>query len=88
MTKVPAIVPVSDLRRDAARILNDARGSDDPIFITQRGRAAAVLMGIDAYERAEARREILMLLVRGETEIAAGVGHTLDPVLAEVDHWL
>jgi prevent-host-death family protein len=88
MAKVPAIIPVSDLRQDAARILNDVKKSSEPLFITQRGRATAVLMSLDAFERFEAQRELLLLLARGEKEIAAGIGHTLDQVLAEADSLL
>lgn len=54
-------------------------------MITPRGRAAAIMLGIDAYERGERERQLLRLLVRGEQEIAAGVGHDLDKVLAEAD---
>ena len=75
MAKVPAIVPVSDLRQDAARVLKNVKDLKQPLFITQRGRATAVLMSLDAYERSEAERDLLLLLARGEKEIAAGVGH-------------
>src|SRR5271167_3247939 len=51
MAKTPSIIPVSDLRQDAARVLKKTRTSDEPVFITQRGRATAVLMSIDAFER-------------------------------------
>jgi prevent-host-death family protein len=58
MAKVPSIIPVSDLRQDAARVLKRTRSSDDPVFITQRGRATAVLMSIEAFERSpRPRRE-------------------------------
>jgi prevent-host-death family protein len=85
MAKIPTIVPVSDLRQDAARVLNNAKKSNQPLVITQRGRATAVLMSLDAYERAEAEREILLLLARGEKEIAADVGYSLGEVLTEAD---
>jgi prevent-host-death family protein len=85
MAKIPAIVPVSDLRQDAARVLKNATKTGQPLFITQRGRATAVLMSLGAYERSEAERELLLMLARGEKEIAAGVGHPLDEVLAEAD---
>jgi prevent-host-death family protein len=85
MAKVLAIIPVSDLRQDAARVLKDVKKSSEPVFITQRGRATAVLMSLDAYERSEAERELLLLLARGEKETAAGSGHSLDQVLAEAD---
>jgi prevent-host-death family protein len=88
MARIPAIVPVSDLRQDAAGVLKDIKKSNEPVFITQRGRATAVLMSLDAYQRSEAQRELLLLLARGEKEIAVGTGHSLDEVLAEADSLL
>jgi prevent-host-death family protein len=88
MAKIPSIIPVSDLRQDAARVLKKTRTSDEPVFITQRGRATAVLMSIDAFERSASERELLLRLARGEKEIASGIGHDLDSVLAEADKLL
>ena len=85
MPRMPDIVPISDLRQGAAALLQKLRNSRDPIFVTQRGRAAAVLLSVEEYERRENDLEVLSLLVRGEQEIAAGVGYDLDEVLAEVD---
>jgi hypothetical protein len=45
-------------------------------------------MSLDAFERSEAERELLLLLARGEKEITAGIGHPLDEVLAEADSLL
>ena len=83
--KVPKIVPVTDLRQDAAKVLKLLRKSHDPLVITQRGRAAAVLLSLDAYERSQNERELLRLLARGECEIAEGKGYSLDSVLKEAD---
>ncbi len=85
MGKVPLIIPITDLRQDAATVLRRVRDSKEPVVITQRGRAAAVLMSAEAYARAEHDRELLRLLARGQKEIAAGKGHGLDAVLAEAD---
>jgi len=85
MNRVPDIIPISDLRQDAATVLNRARQSHQPVVITQRGRAAAVMVSIDEFERAQNEREILLLLAKGEKEIAAGKGFDLDSVLAEAD---
>jgi prevent-host-death family protein len=85
MAKIPTIIPVSDLRQDAALVLKNVNKSKQPLVITQRGRATAVLMSLEAYERSEAEREILLLLARGEKEITAEVGYPLDDVLAEAD---
>jgi len=85
MSKVPNIIPVTDLRQDAAAALKRLRVSRQPVVITQRGRAAAVLLSMDEYERSEHERELLLLIARGEQEIAAGEGFDLDAVLAEAD---
>jgi len=83
MAKVPDIMPVTDLRQDAAAALKRVRSSKQPLVITQRGRAAAVMLSIEAYERVEHERQLLRLLARGEREIKAGKGHGLATVLAE-----
>lgn len=88
MPRVPDIIPVTDLRQDAAAALKRVRASKQPIVITQRGRAAAVMLSIEAYERGEHERQILRLLARGDREIAAGEGHDLADVLAEADRLL
>ncbi len=85
MRKVPTIIPITDLRQDSAAVLRRVRASNEPVVITQRGRAAAVMMSAEAYERSEHDRELLHLLARGEKEIAAGTGHGLGAVLAEAD---
>jgi len=85
MSRMPNIVPISDLRQGAAALLKKVKDSREPVVVTQRGRAAAVLLSIDEYERREQDKEILKMLVQGEKEIAAGVGHDLDEILAEAD---
>ncbi len=88
MSKIPDLVPVTDLREAAADILKRIQGSDDPIIITQRGRAAAVLLSLEAYEKAQHEREMLRLLAQGETELRARKGHELEEVLEQADELL
>ena len=88
MPKVPHIIPVTDLRQDAAAVLKRLQTSRQPVVITQRGRAAAVLLSMEEYERGEQERRLLRLLARGEQEIAAGKGFDLDAVMAEADSLL
>ena len=88
MGKLLNIIPVSDLRQDAAKILKKLRNNKEPLIITQRGRAAAVMIGVDAYEKSEHEKELLRLLARGEREIEIGEGYDLDDVLAEADSLL
>ena len=88
MGKLMNILPVSDLRQNAAKVLKKLRESKEPIVITQRGRAAAVMIGVEAYEKSEHDKELLHLLAKGEREIEIGEGYDLDAVLADADSLL
>jgi hypothetical protein len=77
MMRLSSDLSTTTLRQDAAAVLRQVRGSNEPTVIT--------MMSAEAYERAEHDRELLRLLARGDKEIAAGKGHSLDAVLAETD---
>jgi len=85
MSKAPKIIPISDLRQNASDIIKRVSSSHEPIFITQRGRAAAVMVSMEDYEHSQNEIEILRLLACGEKEIEAGVGYELDEVVKEAD---
>jgi len=88
MARIPNIIPITDLRQDATSIVKRVTASGEPLVITQRGRAAAVMVSIEAYKDSQHELEILRLLARGEKEIEAGKGYDLDAVLAEADSLL
>jgi prevent-host-death family protein len=88
MAKIPNIVPITDLRQDATAIVKRVSASREPVVITQRGRAAAVMVSMEAYEHSQHELELLRLLARGEKEIEAGKGYDLEVVLAEADSLL
>jgi prevent-host-death family protein len=85
MAKIPNIVPITDLRQDATSIVKRVAMEREPLVITQRGRAAAVMVSIETYEHSQHELEILRLLARGEKEIEAGKGYDLNTILAEAD---
>jgi prevent-host-death family protein len=85
MSRLSNIIPVSDLRQNASKILKILKKSNNHLIITQRGRATAVMIGVDAYEKSENEKELLRLLAMGEREIEIGKGYDLDTVLAEAD---
>jgi len=88
MAKISEIIPVTDLRQDAVAVLKRIRNRKQPLIVTQRGRGAAVLLSMEAYERWERERQLLRMLARGEREIRAGGGRDLEKVLAEADSLL
>jgi prevent-host-death family protein len=85
MGKLTNIIPVSDLRQDTAKLLKKLKNTKETLIVTQRGRAAAVIMSVDAYEKSEHEKEILRLLAKGDREIELGEGYDLDAVLSEAD---
>ena len=60
MAEVPEIIPVTDLRDGAANLLARVRTSRKPVVITQRGRAAAVIVSVEAYEAAASELNALV----------------------------
>jgi prevent-host-death family protein len=52
-SRVPEIRPITDLVRDARKLIARARERQEPIVITQRGRDAAVLVPIELYRETE-----------------------------------
>ena len=85
MAKIPNIIPITDLRQDATAIIKRVTTSREPLVITQRGRAAAVMVSMESYEHFQHEIEVLRLLARGEKEIEESKGHDLDAVLADAD---
>jgi len=53
------------------------------VVITQRGRAAAVMMSTEEYERSERDKELLRLLAQGEKDVFDGKTNDLEFVLAQ-----
>lgn len=47
------IIPVTDLQRRAAAVISDVNESPEPVIITQRGRASAVLVSAKRYAEIE-----------------------------------
>ena len=72
------IIPITDLQRQAGQVIASLADSDEPVIVTQRGRAAAVIISTDRYEEMEDdlkrfdELELLELVERGRREIAAG----------------
>ena len=86
--RIPQIIPITDLRQDAASVLQQVRESDEPLVITQRGRPAVVLLSIEAYEKSDRDRQLLLLLAQGDKEILTSEGYSLESVMKEADQIL
>jgi prevent-host-death family protein len=81
------IIPISDLQSKAKQYVEQVRDTDQPVVITQRGRAAAVLVSYEAYEGLLATRDEMSYpdwerrLKRAQRESKQAKGVTLDAYL-------
>jgi prevent-host-death family protein len=88
MGSLPNIIPVSDLRQNAANVLKQAIESDEPVFITQRGRTAGVIQSPKLYAKAEHDRRLLEMLLKGEQDISKGKLVEMDAVFKKAGNIL
>jgi len=72
--KLANIAPITELKRDAAGLIEKAAGERSPIVITQNGRATAVLQDVESYEEQQRELSMLKLVLQGEQEIRGGRG--------------
>jgi prevent-host-death family protein len=83
------IIPISDLQSKAKKYVDRVRETDEPVIVTRRGRAAAVLMSYGSYEGFLATREEMSFpdwrrrLGRAERESKEGKGVPLKTFLAK-----
>jgi prevent-host-death family protein len=81
------IIPISDLQTKAKKYVDQVKETDEPIVITQRGRAAAVLVSYEAYEGLLATRDEMSYpdwerrLARAQRESKQGKAVSLDAYL-------
>ena len=68
----PTIKPVTELKRHATRIIEQLDESRTPLLITERGRAAAVMLDVESYRSMLRKLELLEGIARGERAIADG----------------
>ncbi len=66
------LVPVHELRTNLASWLRRPSETGRPVVVTQRGKAAAVLVSPVMLDEIEERGEIVRQVMRGLREVAAG----------------
>lgn len=82
------LVPVNEFRNHLASWLNRPAETGRPVVVTQRGKAAAVLVSPAMLDEIAERGEIVQEVLRGLREVAAGEVVDDEDVWAEVDELL
>ncbi|MHB8674266.1 MAG: type II toxin-antitoxin system Phd/YefM family antitoxin [Candidatus Limnocylindrales bacterium] len=79
-------IPISDLRKRVADVIDDVQSTEEPTVVLQRSRKAAYIVNPERYERDQAelsalRRIIFLAEVReAEAEHQAGEASRFDDV--------
>lgn len=73
--KLENIAPITELKRDAASLIERASEQRSPIVITQNGKATAVLQDVESFEEDRRAFALLKLALQGDADISAG--HTV-----------
>lgn len=63
---------VTELKRNTREIIEHARRTGRPVILTANGKADAVLMDAETYERQLGTANLAALLAAGEADITAG----------------
>lgn len=63
---------VTNLKRQATKILADLHSSKEPVLITEHGQPSAYLVDVQDYEFMQKRLELLEGLSRGERAVLEG----------------
>ena len=69
-----AIEPVTVLKTKSAELIRRARETQQPIVITQNGKATAVLQDIESFQKQRSALLLLKYLAKGDRELHDGKG--------------
>lgn len=79
---------VTNLKRQATRILSDLHTTKEPVLITEHGKPSAYLVDVDHYALMERRIELLEALASGERAILEGQTSTHAEAKKRLAKWL
>ncbi len=79
---------VTNLKRQATKIIADLDRSSSPIVITEHGRKTAYLLSVRAFEGLQNRMRILEGIARGEKAVQEGRVLTHDEAKRKMKRWL
>ncbi|MDQ3635000.1 MAG: type II toxin-antitoxin system Phd/YefM family antitoxin [Aridibacter sp.] len=80
------IIPITDLQRQAGKIIKSLSEKEEPVVITQRGRASAVIISTERYSEIEEdlkrldELELIEMVEKSRQQIAEGKTLSQDKV--------
>lgn len=79
---------LSELLPGAGQIIKKMKRRKTPMLVTQNGKPAAYLMGVNTYERLQRRMRILEGIARGEKAIREGRTVSHSAAKKRMKRWL
>lgn len=79
---------VTNLKRQATKILADLHESKEPILITEHGIPSAYLVDVDDYQFMQKRLALLDALARGERAVVEGNTISHEQAKERLSKWL
>lgn len=79
---------VTNLKRQATKILSDLHATKEPVLITEHGRPSAYLVDVRDYEFMQRRLELLEGLTRGERAVLERRTMTQAEAREKLGKWL
>lgn len=80
--------PVTEVKRRATAIIRELQHDRQPVLVTERGRAAAVLVDVQTWEQMADRLELLEGIARGERALGEGRVLTQAQARKRMRRWL
>lgn len=79
---------VTNLKRQATKILADLHSSKEPVLITEHGQPSAYLVDVQDYEFMQHRLKLLEGLSRGERAVLEGRIFSQSEAKQKMSKWL
>lgn len=79
---------VTNLKRQATRILSDMRDSGESVLITEHGKPSAYLVDVDSFEFMQKKLRVLEGIVRGERAVLENRTNTEEEARKKMGKWL
>ncbi len=74
------VIPLSDLKVNPGKVVNQAKDTHRPILVTSRGRGVAVVQGLEDYENLQEEHAFMKAVTQGLMEIKEGKEQYLSEV--------
>jgi prevent-host-death family protein len=79
---------VTNLKRQATRILSDMRDSGESVLITEHGKPSAYLIDVDSFEFMQNKLRVLEGIVRGERAVLEERTYSEEEAKEKMSKWL